>query len=139
LADIEGFDRVLEPRDVDRRDLRDLRPLGRSGHREFSAHREEVVLDLGQDITNSPFALGGNREADDGVELIDTPHRFDPRVVFRDTSWSEQARLAPVASTCVELRHQLTRAAAVAGGASGKRSGCRMWARTSSPSTSLGP
>src|ERR1700758_1100988 len=124
---------------MDGRNLRDLRPLRRSGHREFRAHREKVVLDLGQDITNPPFALGRNREADDRVELINTPHRLDPRIVLRDTARSEQAGLAPVASTRVELRHQLTREAAVAGGAFGKRPGWRMWARISSPSTSLGP
>src|SRR2546426_2622712 len=105
LADIEGLDRFLEPRDMGRRNLRDLRPLGPPGHREFRAYGEEVILDLRQDVTNSPFALGSNREADDRVELIDAAHRFDPRVIFRDTSRSEQARVARVASARVELRH----------------------------------
>src|SRR3989442_9579278 len=139
LADIEGLGRFLEPRDLGRRNLRDLRPLGPPGHREFRAYGEEVILDLRQDVTNSPFALGSNREADDRVELIDAAHRFDPRVIFRDTSRSEQARVARVASARVELRHWLTLAASVAGGAFGKRIGCRMWARISRPSTSLGP
>src|SRR3989441_10785279 len=66
-------------------------------------------------------------------------HRLDPRVVFRDAFRSQEAGLAGVAPTRVQLRHHLTRAAAPGGGAFGKRSGCRMWARISRPSTSRGP
>src|SRR2546428_2171496 len=138
LADIEHLDRVLEPRHADSRNLRDPRPLRRMADRKLRADCEEVVLNLRQQVSDSPFALHGHRQADHGIELVHRPHRLDPRVIFRNAFRPEEAGLTRVASTRVQLRHQLTRAATASGGL-GKRSGCTMCARISSPSTSRGP
>src|SRR3989475_12283442 len=106
--------------------------------REFRADREEVVLNLRQEVADSPFALHGHRQADHRIELVHRPHRFNSRVIFRNAFRPEEAGLARVASTRVELCHQLTRAATVSGGF-GQRSGWTIRPRISSPSTSRGP
>src|SRR5437667_12723115 len=124
---------------MDRRDLRDLRPLRGPGHRELRADREEVVLNLREEVPGSPVALGGHREADHRIEFVDGPHRLDSRVILRDAFRPEETGLTGVPATGVELRHQPTRAPAPAAAGLGQTSCCTMRARISNPSTSLGP
>src|SRR2546426_10203502 len=98
----------------------------------------QVVLTPRQKVADSSFAVNGHRQADHRIELVHRPHRLDSRVIFRTAFRPEEAGLARVASTRVELRHQLTRAATASDGF-GKRSGWTMCARISNPSTSRGP
>jgi len=65
-----------------RDDSRNLRPFRGAGHRQFGAHREQVVLDLQERISDGLLLQGRDRETEDGVQFIDGAHRLHARIVL---------------------------------------------------------
>src|SRR2546428_6175690 len=134
LADVEGLDSVFETGHVGLRDPGDLRLPGCGRHRELGSDREEVVLDLQEEIANSFLLLRCEDEADYGVQLIDRAHRLHPRIVLRDAVRTQESRLSGVPAAGVEVRPPRTPCcASLRFGGRGTRLGCRMWARDSQP------
>src|SRR2546428_13954231 len=91
LADVEGVDRVLEPRDVDGRDPGDLRPFGRPRNRELCTHREVVVLDLRQQFLNLPSGLHATSGGGISTSTLPGIQRRKPSSEIRATIRSLEA------------------------------------------------
>src|SRR2546428_10825040 len=96
-------------------------------HRELGSDREEVVLDLQEEIANSFLLLRCEDKADYGVQLIDRAHRLHPRIVLRDAVRTQESRLSGVPAAGVEVRPQPPPpAGAFRFGASGEKLGLKM-------------
>src|SRR3989454_936846 len=136
LADVEGLDSVLETGHVGLRDPGDLRLPGCGRYCELGSDREEVVLNLQQEIANSLLLPRREDEADHRVQLIDRAHRLHPRIVLRDAVRTQESRLSGVPAAGGEVCHQPPhRSAAFRFGARGERLGWRMWGGIFRPST----
>src|SRR2546425_6700013 len=137
---VERLDASLEPRDLVLRDPRNLRIPGGGDHRELRPDGKEIILDLDEEVANGLLLLRRQGEPDYRVQLVHRAHRLNAGIVLRNALGSQKSRLPRIARAGVELRHQPTqRAAAFRFGAFGNRSGCKMCATISSPSTSRGP
>src|SRR3989442_790441 len=111
-------------REAAARDAWDLRLAGCGRYCELGSDREEVVLNLQQEIANSLLLLRREDEADHRVQLVDRAHRLHPRIVLRDAVRTQESRLSGVPAAGVEFRHQPTHCcASFRFGVRGKRLG----------------
>jgi len=104
---LKCIDRVLEPPDVGAGEGRDV-PGGGIGairQREVRAHREEIVLDLPEDLSYGEGKRFAANHPQNRVEFVDGSICLDARGVFRDPSPADQPGGSIVSGFRVYPRH----------------------------------